>query len=104
MKRDFTFIDDIVSGTRSAIEKNFKCENFNLGNNKSEELMDMVKLIEKKLNKKAIIDFQPMQPGDVKESYANIDYSIEKLNYKPQISINEGIPSFISWYNNYYSN
>jgi len=103
MKRDFTFIDDIIAGTRSAIEKNYDCEIFNIGNNKSENLMDMIKIIETNLGKKAHIDFQPMQPGDVPESFADIDRSIEKLNYNPKIDIENGIPLFIDWYKTYHS-
>jgi UDP-glucuronate 4-epimerase len=103
MKRDFTYIDDIISGTRSAMEKNFSCEIFNLGNNKSENLMDMIKIIETNLGKKAHIDFRPMQLGDVPESFADIDKSIKKLNYNPKIDIENGIPLFIDWYKTYHS-
>jgi len=102
MKRDFTYIDDIISGTRSAIDKNYKCEIFNLGNNKSEKLMDMISLIEKELNLNAIIDYKPIQPGDICESVADIDYSKEKLRFNPTTSINKGIPNFINWYKEYY--
>ena len=102
MKRDFTYIDDIISGTRSAIKKNYRCEVFNLGNHRSENLMDMISLIEKELGRKAKIDFKGMQPGDVKESFADIDYSIEKLGFSPKTSISLGIPKFIFWYKNYY--
>jgi UDP-glucuronate 4-epimerase len=102
MKRDFTYIDDIISGTRSAINKNYKCEVFNLGNHESVQLMDMIALIEKELGKKAIINFQPMQPGDVKETYADIDHSIKKLNFSPQTSIEVGISKFIHWYKSYH--
>ncbi|MBT7623789.1 MAG: NAD-dependent epimerase/dehydratase family protein, partial [Flavobacteriaceae bacterium] len=90
MKRDFTFIDDIILGTKSALEKNYKCEIFNLGNNKNEELMDLIKVLENELSKEAIVKFLPMQSGDVIETYANIDKSIEKLNYNPKTSINDG--------------
>jgi len=62
----------------------------------------MIGLIEKKLNKKAIIDFQPMQPGDVLESFANIDYSKQKLGYEPTTDISDGIPKMIDWYKKYY--
>ena len=103
MKRDFTFIDDIVAGTKSAVNENYKCEVFNLGNNKSERLMDMISLIEKELGQKAIIDFQPMQPGDVKESFADIKYSQQKLNYIPYTSIDSGIPKLINWFKEYYN-
>jgi len=102
MKRDFTYIDDIVLGTKAAINNNFKCEIFNLGNNRSERLMDMIGLIEKELNKKAIIDFQPMQPGDVPESFADISHSEHLLGFNPKTNINKGIRKFIKWYKNYY--
>ena len=102
MKRDFTYIDDIISGTRAAIDSNYKCALFNLGNHKSEHLMDMISLIEKELGKKAIIDFRPIQPGDVKESYADILLSEKKLGFIPKISIKQGIPKFIKWYLGFY--
>jgi len=102
MKRDFTYIDDIVSGTRAAIDKNYQCEIFNLGIHKSEQLLDMISLIEKKLGKIAEIKFLPMQPGDVKESFADIQYSFEKLGFEPKTSIEEGISLFISWYKEYF--
>ena len=101
MKRDFTFIDDIISGTRSAIDKNYKCEIFNLGNSSSEKLLDVIKFIEKELNAKAIINYQPMQPGDAKESFADIEYSKNKLGFTPETSIDIGISKFINWYKTY---
>ena len=103
MKRDFTYVNDIVKGTRSAIEKNYSCELFNLGNNKSEKLMDVIALIEKELGEKATINFQGMQPGDVEQTYADIDYSIQKIGYEPHTSIKVGIPKFINWYKDYYN-
>ena len=102
MKRDFTYIDDIISGTRAAIDKNYKCEVFNLGNHKSEQLMDVVAHIEKNLGKKAEIDFLPMQPGDVPESFADIDKSIEMLGFKPSTNIDIGIEKLIKWYKDFY--
>ena len=102
MKRDFTFIDDIILGTKAAIEKNYSFEILNLGNNKSVNLLDFIKTIENKINKKAIINFKPMQLGDVKETYADISESEEKLGFKPKISIDEGISKFIKWYKSYY--
>ncbi|MBS83161.1 MAG: protein CapI [Gammaproteobacteria bacterium] len=104
MKRDFTYIDDIILGTRAAIEKNYKCEIFNLGNNKIEKLMDMISLIEKSIGKKAKINFLPMQKGDVKETFADINKSIKMLNYKPTTNIDKGINQFINWYLNYKQN
>jgi len=103
MKRDFTFIDDIVKGTISALNKNYDCEIFNLGNNNSENLMTVINLLEKALNKKAKINFLPIQPGDVKETLADIDYSTEKLNYQPSTNIGEGIKLFTKWFKEYHN-
>lgn len=101
MKRDFTYIDDIVSGLRSSIDKNYSCEIFNLGNNRCENLMDMIGFIEKALNKKADINFMRIQPGDVEKTFADIDHAIDKLNYNPKTSIESGVPKFIEWYKSY---
>lgn len=103
MKRDFTYIDDIVSGTRAAIDKNYRCEIFNLGNHKSEQLMDVISLIELNLGKKAKINYLPMQPGDVPESFADIKKSIELLEYAPTTNVDIGINNFIKWYKGFYS-
>jgi len=102
MKRDFTYIDDIVEGTRAAIDKNYKCKIFNLGNSKSEKLMDMISIIEKETGERVIINFQPIQPGDVKESFADISESTQKLNFFPKTQISVGIPKFIKWYKQYF--
>ena len=64
--------------------------------------MDMIAIIEDKLNKKAKINFLPMQPGDVLESHADIEYSKNKLGYDPKISIDKGINTFLEWYKSYY--
>jgi UDP-glucuronate 4-epimerase len=103
MKRDFTFIDDIISGTRAAIDANYECQIFNLGNSKSENLMDMIGMIEYNLGKKAEIDFQPLQQGDAPESFADIEKSTAMLGYKPTTNIVDGIPLLIKWYIEYYA-
>jgi len=101
MKRDFTYIDDIIIGTLSAINKNYKCEIFNLGNHKSEHLLDMINLIEKNVGLEAKIDFQAMQIGDVEESFADISHSEKLLEYKSTTNIDCGIKKFIHWYMGY---
>jgi len=101
MKRDFTYIDDIIDGTISAINNNYKCEVFNLGNNRSEKLTDLIKIIEDKLSIKANINFVPMQKGDVKETFADIDHSKKCLQYEPKISLSDGLGKFINWYIKY---
>ena len=102
MQRDFTYIDDIISGIRSSIENNYQLEVFNLGNNRCENLMDMIGCIEKQFGRKAKVDFMEIQPGDVEKTFADIDYSKKKLNYRPEVSIREGIPRFIEWYKSYH--
>ena len=101
MKRDFTYIDDIVTGIRASIDKNYKCEVFNLGNHRSEELMQRIDLIEKNIGKKALIYFKPIQPGDVPESFADIGKSKEMLGYFPKTNIDVGIKQLVNWCKKY---
>lgn len=106
MKRDFTFIDDIVSGVIASLQavpdEDVPHRLFNLGNTRSEELMDFIRLIEKATGKTADIDFQGMQKGDVQQTYADITESRELLGYNPQTTIEEGVPKFVDWYRNYH--
>ena len=84
MKRDFTYIDDIVDGIESAIDNNYKCEIFNLGNNQSESLKDFIQIIEKEINPlKAKINYMPMQSGDMKETYADIKKVSKYVKIQP---------------------
>jgi len=100
MKRDFTYIDDIISGVCGALfaDNLDKYEIFNLGNHKSEHLLEMISIIESELGVEAIKELLPMQPGDVPESYADIAKAQSKLNFEPKTSISEGIPKFAEWY------
>lgn len=103
MKRDFTYIDDIVKGVRAAIFADGldQYEVINLGNNKSEHLMEMIGTLEKSLNTTAEKNFLPMQPGDVPETAADIDKARSKLGFEPETSIEKGIPAFVEWYEKY---
>ncbi len=110
MKRDFTYIDDIISGVLAVLETPPTKENeddipyrvLNIGNNRSENLMDYVAAIEKAVGKKAEIELLPMQAGDVKETYADIDETTHLTGYKPTTSIDEGIPKYVTWFKDYY--
>ena len=104
MERDFTYIDDIINGIFGTIEikKKFKHKIYNLGNSKPELLEDFIKIIEDNLDKKARKKYLPIQPGDVEKTYADINESQNDLNFKPQTTIEQGIPRFISWYKSYY--
>lgn len=103
MKRDFTYVDDIISGVSSSIDKPFSYELFNIGNHQSENLMDFIKWIELYLGEKAIINFMPIQPGDVPETYADIRNAQQKLGFQPKTAIKDGIKKFIDWYKQYYN-
>ncbi len=102
MQRDFTYVDDIVRGVLSAIDKCYPFEILNLGNNQPVELERFIQVIEEALGCKAIRDEKPMQPGDVPTTYADIDESRVKLDYDPKTSIEEGIQNFVRWYKEYY--
>lgn len=105
MQRDFTFIDDIVQGVVAAIDRDDldNYEIFNLGNHRSENLLDLIKIIENALGKEAEKEYLPMQPGDVKATYADIELAKEKLGFKPKTGITDGVPKFVNWYREYYS-
>ncbi|MBI1813074.1 GDP-mannose 4,6-dehydratase [Candidatus Peregrinibacteria bacterium] len=103
MQRDWTSVDDIVSGIVAAIDKNFDEEIFNLGCGRKEELMDFVKIIEESCGKEATKEFLPMQPGDVRVTSADISKAKRMLGYEPKTMIREGVPKFIQWYREYYA-
>jgi UDP-glucuronate 4-epimerase len=104
MKRDFTFINDIVEGIMGAVKLNKKFEHriYNLGNNNPEDLSNFINLIEETIGIKAKKRLLPIQPGDVKETFAEISESTKDLNFKPKVNIKEGIPKFVEWYKSYY--
>ena len=98
-RRDYTYIDDIIQGVRAAIDYDGSAhEIFNLGESETTELNRLVELLEENLGTKAIIDRQPMQPGDVPVTFADITKSKRALNYHPTTKIEEGIPKFVEWF------
>jgi UDP-glucuronate 4-epimerase len=106
LRRDFTYIDDIVAGISGVVNKqclpgSYKI--FNIGNNKPEKLMDFINLIEKYTGKKAIINMLPMQAGDVYQTFADTSSLNAYCGYEPIVSLSEGMNKFISWYKSYYS-
>jgi len=107
MKRDFTYIDDIVDGILGTLEnpptKRPPYKIYNLGNNRSENLMHFIKILEQALGKEAIIEFAPMHPGDVMETYADIIDAKKDFGFSPKTSIEEGLPKFAQWYKEYYN-
>ncbi|CAG37445.1 NAD-dependent epimerase [Desulfotalea psychrophila] len=120
MERDFTYIDDIVEGVCRVIEKqpeanpDWSGQNpdpatsycpyrvYNIGNNNKEKLLYFIELIEEALGKKAIKNFMPMQPGDVRATYANVDDLVRDFAYKPATSLRHGVQQFVAWFRDYY--
>lgn len=103
MRRDFTYIDDIVQGTAAAIDLGADFELFNLGNHQPESLAELIIAIEESLGKKAVLHHLPMQAGDVEVTYADIRHSQQRLGFAPKVSLKEGIPRFVEWYQHYHA-
>ena len=103
MFRDFTFIEDVVKGVKLALVENFDCEVFNLGYGKSQNLMDMIKILESCLDKKVNIKFKEMMPGDIQATHADISRSRDLLGYLPSVDISVGIPKFVNWFKSYHN-
>lgn len=98
-KRDYTYIDDIVSGFIAALDySDSQYEVINLGNNKPIKLIKLIEKIEKGVGKKAIINKLPERPGDVPITYADISKAEKLFNYKPATSLSDGLRNFISWF------
>lgn len=102
MSRDFTYIDDIVEGIVKAIELCLPWAVLNLGRGKAEPLMRMIELVEQATGQTIEKRFLDIQPGDVKQTWADVSLAKERLDWEPSVSLEEGIPKFVEWYKNYY--
>ena len=115
MRRDFTYIADIVRGVVACLDSPPMDDSerkaggstsphalYNIGNNRSEDLMRVVQLLEQATGKKALLDPQPMQPGDVKDTFADISAIEHDHDFRPTTSIDEGIPRFVAWFREYH--
>ena len=106
MWRDFTYVDDIVAGVVRTLDRPPSGipphAVYNLGNHRSEKLTDFIAIIENALGKKAELQLEPMHPGDVPATYADIESSRRDLGFEPTTPIAIGIPRFIAWYREYY--
>lgn len=121
MKRDFTYVDDIVTGVIKVMDRPPKGNPgwrgkdpdpsssispyriYNIGNNSPVNLMDFIDAIEKSIGKKAVKRFLPMQPGDVPATWADVNDLVKELGYAPGIDIREGVKRFVEWYREYYN-
>ena len=119
-RRDFTYVDDIVEGAIRTLDRpapiNLQWDSnlpdpgtslapwrvYNIGNSSPVELIDYIGAIEKALGKTAIKELLPLQPGDVPDTYANVDDLVEQFNYKPATTVQDGIQRFVDWYRDYF--
>ena len=119
-KRDFTYIDDIVEGVVRILDKPAKPNQswsgdkpdsgsssapwrvYNIGNSSPVKLLDYISAIEQALNLNAVQDLLPLQPGDVPDTYANVDDLVNEFNYKPSMPVKKGVANFVNWYKEYY--
>jgi len=107
MRRDFTYVDDIVEGILAIAEKQpggpgVPAKIYNIGNHRSEPLTRFISVLEDALGMKATIAYEPMQAGDVKETFADIQPLIDDFGFFPKTSIDEGLPKFVRWYRDFY--
>ncbi|MDB9863555.1 NAD-dependent epimerase/dehydratase family protein, partial [Litorivicinus sp.] len=120
-RRDFTYIDDIIEGVVRVLDRpaqanpNWNSDHpdpgsskapwsiYNIGNSSPVELIDFIGAIEKILKKKAKLNLLPLQPGDVPDTYANVDDLFEQFGYKPETSVEDGVAEFIEWYRAYFN-
>ena len=115
MRRDFTYIDDIVSGIVACLDSppaddgatkaggsNAPHALYNIGNNRSEDLMRVVQLLEQATGKQALLDPQPIQPGDVKDTFADISAIERDHGFRPTTPVDDGVPRFVAWYRDYH--
>jgi UDP-glucuronate 4-epimerase len=103
MQRDFTYIDDIVEGTVRVLDKPSRYAIYNIGNHQPVGLLDYIATLERALGKKALLEMQPMQPGDVKVTYADTRALATAVGFAPATPLEEGLARFASWFLRYYS-
>jgi len=115
MRRDFTYIDDIVRGVVACLDRPPRDNGevkaggstsphalYNIGNSRSEDLMRVVQLLEQETGRRALLDPKPMQVGDVRETFADISAIERDHGFKPSTDITEGVPRFVAWYKEYH--
>jgi UDP-glucuronate 4-epimerase len=105
MERDFTYIDDVVPAVKRALEEPTLggCEVINVGNSRSEKVTHLIEILEQELGMKAKIELAPMQPGEVKATWADIEKARQVLGFSPSTPLDKGVPQFVRWYKQYRS-
>lgn len=102
MRRDFTYIDDIVHGIVKIMDQPNSYKIYNIGNNRTVDLKEFITVLESHLGKEAIKDYVDMQPGDVPETYADIEDFVKAVRFRPKTTICQGIERYVEWFKDYY--
>jgi UDP-glucuronate 4-epimerase len=102
MQRDFTYIDDIVEGTLRVLDRPSRYTIYNIGNHQPVALLDYIAILERSLGKKASLEMKPMQPGDVKATYADTDALQKAVGFAPSTPLETGLQRFAAWFRQYY--
>jgi UDP-glucuronate 4-epimerase len=109
MSRDFTYIDDVVAGVLAVLDRPpasgggaAPCRLYNIGNTRPEPLLRLIELIEAALGQKAVRELLPMQPGDVKATFADIGPLRRECGWSPSTALEVGLPRFVQWYREFY--
>jgi UDP-glucuronate 4-epimerase len=102
MQRDFTYVDDIVEGTLRVLDRPQRYAVYNIGNHQAVGLLDYIAALERALGKKALLEMKPMQPGDVKATYADTTALARAVGFAPSTPLEEGLQRFAAWFRQYY--
>jgi UDP-glucuronate 4-epimerase len=102
MQRDFTYVDDVVEGTIRVLDRPSRYAVYNIGNHQPVSLLDYIAELERALGKKATLEMKPMQPGDVKATYADTRALQQAVGFVPSTQLKDGLARFAAWFRNYY--
>jgi UDP-glucuronate 4-epimerase len=104
VKRDYSYIDDIVSGTLAVLDKPTESAShrlYNLAGSRSEDILDVIKLFEKAFGKEARVELKPGEPADMQETSADVTDAMRDFGWQPKVTVNEGVPKFVQWFKEY---
>jgi UDP-glucuronate 4-epimerase len=104
VRRDYSYIDDIVAGTLAILDKPAEAPGhrvYNLAAARSEDILDVIKLFEKAFGKEATIELKPGEPADMQETSADIDDTVRDFGWEPKVTVEEGVPKFVEWFKAY---
>jgi UDP-glucuronate 4-epimerase len=97
-RRDYTYIEDAIEGTMAALSREHGYQIYNIGESQTVKLSELIQILEERMGEKALVEYLPEQPGDVKQTFADIGKAKDRLGYNPRTDIREGLARFVRWY------